>query len=141
MADGGGEPAAVVRLHPIRTLVIASDLAFRRRAATILADLGEVLFAFTGGRPDEVVELTCERRPDVLVLDVTARDRAVVAAVVDELQLRAPRTRIVLVSSAAEDLRLPVVAKWGWACDLMQAVREAYHRPTPLCEEAGIHAT
>lgn len=138
------EPAAgaqVIRLHSIRTLVIARDLAFRRRAMTVLAELGVVSFAIAAvDASDAVLELVGHEHPDVVVLDATGCARAV-GGLVYELYERAPRMGVVIVSSSADDrLGLPALPKWGWAADLSHAVQEAYHRGNPLQEETTLHA-
>lgn len=145
MLDAGAEATArgqVIRLHSIRTLVIARDLAFRQRAMTVLADLGVVSFAIAGiDGCDQILALVDDEHPDVVVLDATGCAHAV-GRLVCELYEHAPRTGIVLVSSTAprDRLGLPTVPKWGWAADLSHAVQEAYHHGSPLKEETTRHA-
>lgn len=138
------EPAAgaqVIRLHSIRTLVIARDLAFRQRAMTVLAKLGVVSFAIAAiDASDAVLELVGHEAPDVVVLDATGCARAI-GGLVYELYERAPRMGVVIVSSNADErLGLPALPKWGWAADLSHAVQEAYHRGNPLQEETTVRA-
>lgn len=127
-------PANVTRLHPVRTLVISRDLAFRQRATTVLAELGVVSFALAeihaGGDTPLLIE---KERPDVVVLDITGCAFSG-AGVVYELYERFPRVGVVIVSGNADDdrLGLPALAKWGWATDLSRAVLDAYHHGNPL---------
>ena len=136
------EQAQVIRLHSVRTLVIARDLAFRQRAMTVLADLGVVSFAIVGiDARARVLALIDEERPDVVVLDATGCTQAI-GGLIYELYEHAPRMGVVLVSATGEDERLglPTLPKWGWAADLSHAVQEAYHRGSPLKEETTLHA-
>ena len=135
MAD---ELAQVIRLRPVRTLVVARDLAFRQRAVTVLGDLGVVAFAVIAlDDPEKVVELIRHERADVVVLDATGCGPAV-AGVVYELSRVAPRVGVVLVAASGDrSQRLPVVDKWGWAEELARAVQQAYHRGNPLGEDSA----
>lgn len=137
MHDGDrGVDAPVIRLHQIRTLVIARDLAFRQRAVTVLGDLGVVAFVVAPIEPaGAVVELIRRERADVVMLDATGCAPAV-ARLVYELYEIAPRVGIVLVGSRDDrSHRLPTLDKWGWAEELSHAVQQAYHRGNPLKEE------
>lgn len=140
-APGAGTPpgthAQVTRLHSIRTLVIARDLAFRKRAMTILAELGPVSFAIAAiDQRQEVLALIEQERPDVVVLDATGCAPSI-AGVVNELCEWVPHVGVVIVSShgSAEPLGLPTVAKWGWAADLSRAVQHARRDGNPLHKE------
>lgn len=137
MRDGDpGVGAQVIRLHEIRTLVIARDLAFRQRAMTVLEDLGVVAFVVAPIEPvTAVVELIRRERADVVMLDATGCGPAV-ARLVYELCELAPRVGVVLVGSRDDrSHRLPALDKWGWAEELSHAVQQAYHRGNPLKEE------
>lgn len=134
-------PAQVIRLHPIRTLVISRDLAFRQRATTVLAELGVVSFVIAGIEArDAALELIRHQRPNVVVLDATGCE-SLIAGVVLELGKLAPHVGVAIVSAVADDLcvGLPVVPKWGWATDLMRAVQDAYRGGNPLKEDRGLH--
>ena len=145
MPERRGEPAVsakVIRLHTIRTLVIARDLAFRERAMTVLADLGVASFAIAAiDAHGRVLALIDHERPDVVVLDATGC-AASIGNLVCELYEHAPRMGIVIVSSNDRDERLglPSLPKWGWAADLARAVQEAYRQGNPLTEKTAIHA-
>lgn len=134
-------PARVTRLHSVRTLVIARDLAFRKRAMTILAELGPMSFAIAGmDQRREILALIEQERPDVVVLDATGCAPSIVG-VVNDLCERAPRIGVVIVSSnaSAERLGLPALEKWGWAADLSRAVQAARRDGNPLQEETTFH--
>ena len=128
--------ATVVRLHTIRTLTIARDLAFRQRAMTVLAELGPTAFAVIApDLTDEVAAIAVEQRADVVVLDVTHSEPAF-PQVTAALRERAPRVGVVAVSDRVEGAghSSRVLAKWGWAADLTQAVQAAYRRGNPIEE-------
>ncbi len=136
-----GALAPVIRLHPIRTLVLSRDLGFRQRAVTVLGDLGVAAFAVASlERADEVVALIGRERPSVVVLDATGCELAV-AGVLYELCEVAPHVGVVLVASPRErPHRLPTLDKWGWAEELSRAVQDAHRRGNPLKEEtANVH--
>ena len=135
-----GALAPVIRLHPIRSLVVGRDLAFRQRAVTVLGELGVVAFAVASlDVAEEVVALVRMERPDVVVLDATGCELDV-ARVVSELCDVAPAVGVVLVASQGTSVhRLPTVDKWGWAEELSRAVQTAYARGNPLKEES-VHA-
>ncbi|MGH2841935.1 MAG: hypothetical protein ACRDKY_14025 [Solirubrobacteraceae bacterium] len=129
--------APVIMLRPIRTLVLARDLAFRQRAITVLRDLGPVAFAIVDlGAPERVIALIREQRADVVVLDITGCAPAA-AGVLTEIRDRAPMVGVVVVSDEVEvrshaNRALP---KWGWASELTQAVQHVYRRDNRLNEE------
>lgn len=129
--------APVVRLRPIRTLVIARDLAFRQRATTVLVELGHVAFAVISlDSSADVVALAAQQRADVLVLDATGCAHAI-GRVTSALHDASPRIGIVVVTDEMERPAhgLPALAKWGWAADLSRAVADAYRHGNPLNEE------
>ena len=136
--DGAAPPlASVTRLRPIRTLTIARDLAFRQRAVTVLGELGPTAFAVAAlDRPADIVALVVEQQADVVVLDVTA-SATELAQVAVALLKSLPRVGIVAVSGEKPKAghALAVLAKWGWAAELLQAAQDAYRRGNPLKEE------
>jgi len=127
--------ATVSRLPAIRTLVVARDVAFRRRATAVLGELGWVGFAIA--EPDnehDLVGMVRRMRADVVVLDASTCVPAV-AQIVADLTDVLPRVGVVVVSE--DDLPAPydrpAVRKWGWGADLFEAVqvanRDANDRP------------
>jgi FixJ family two-component response regulator len=133
---GAVAAAAVVRLHPISTLVVSRDLAFRQRASSVLAGLGAVTFAVGSlDRDDDIVAFVVRERPNVVVLDTTACEQSV-GRIVNELSEVAPRAGVVLVANRTDRCqRIRAIDKWGWAEELLDAVRAAYGRGNPLMEE------
>jgi hypothetical protein len=143
--------SAVVRLHPIRSLVLASDVAYCERVLAVVGDLGPVLLAMTAlhgyGDPADVLTLVRHENPDVVVLDATGCEEGVerlMPALVDGL----PRVGVVVVCehSTAAAQRLGALPKWGWTQDLRRAVERAYddrgrrirsRRPAAVARAAG----
>jgi hypothetical protein len=143
------EDAEVVRLWPIRVLILSPDRCFRAAAAALIGRRGcDVLTA--AGEP-EAVELAAQERIDVLLLERPAREgrrswevpvRSVASAIDLALARRGagvPPVGIVVVSaglereedrgSAPESLELH---KWGPFEDLFRAiVRADRHRRLP----------
>jgi hypothetical protein len=130
--------AQVVRLRPIRTLVVSSDAAYHRRALTVLVELGKVSFAVTPlSDPDDIVSLTRTEGADVVVLDATGWEAAA-RRVIEGLADGSPRTGVVVVCHHCNDAArsLQALPKWGWTQDLRTAVELAYHDGNPLCPRA-----
>jgi hypothetical protein len=132
----GRQPAPVIRLHPVRTLVVSRDLAFRQRAVTVLGDLGVVSFAVASPcLVDDVVALLEDEHPNVVVLDASGCCPSV-ATVVCQLSEVAPNVGVVLVTGREDRcVGLHTLDKWGWAEELSRAVRAAYHDGNPPAEE------
>jgi len=125
--------APVIRLRPIRTLVIAQDLAYRRRSTTALVKLGHVAFALLSlDDCDAVVALVQDQRADVVVLDATACAGAIAPAV-SALRAALPHVGVVVVSDHVDRVAYsrPVLAKWGGAAELIRAVQAARRDGNP----------
>jgi hypothetical protein len=130
-ASASDAKSPVIRLHPIRSLVLASDIAYCERVLAVVGDLGPVLLAMTAvhgcGDPTDVVALVRHENPDVVVLDATGCEEGVerlVPSLADEL----PRVGVVVVCehSTAAAQRIGALPKWGWTQDLRRAVERAY---------------
>jgi hypothetical protein len=150
-ASASDAKSPVIRLHPIRSLVLASDVAYCERVLAVVGDLGPVLLAMTAvhgcGGPTDVVALVRHENPDVVVLDATGCEEGVerlVPSLADEL----PRVGVVVVCehSTAAAQRIGALPKWGWTQDLRRAVERAYddrgrrirrRRPAAIRRAAG----
>ncbi|MEA2217710.1 MAG: hypothetical protein QOJ35_336 [Solirubrobacteraceae bacterium] len=135
-----GALAPVIRLHPIRTLVVSRDLAFRQRAVTVLGELGLAAFAVASlDAVAEVVALVDRERPQVVVLDATGC-AAAAATISCELGSAAPRVGVVVVAGRSDRSQRPgTLDKWGWAEELSRAVQHAYRFGNPIKEDS-VHA-
>jgi hypothetical protein len=129
-----GQIAPVVRLHPIRTLVVSRDLDFRERALTVISALGPTAFAVGSlADPDDIVNLVAAERADVVVLDATGCEPDA-ARVIARLAEPLPRVGVLVVchhcSVAARELN--ALPKWGWTQDLRSGIERAYGEGSPL---------
>lgn len=129
-----GALAPVIRLRPIRTLVVARDLGFRQRVMIVLEDLGPVSFAVVS--LDDVVALVERQQADVVVLDATACAPGI-SRIVERLYGAAPEVGVVVVSDDAQRglHAIHALPKWGWASDLRTAVAQAYDFGNPFTED------
>jgi hypothetical protein len=118
----------------IRALDVGTDARYRERAQTVIGDLGTVSCAIVAPiDPDDVQWLVRHERAEVVVLDATECEAAVVQVIV-ALSAAAPRVGVVVVcehlTGAARELcALP---KWGWTRDLRAAVQRAVVDGSPL---------
>lgn len=127
-------PAPVVRLRPIRVLVISPDRAYHERAHAVLSELGPVVFAATTlAEPGDVSSLVVQEHADVALLDATGCESAA-RRVIAALAEAAPRTGIVAVCHHCTDAarELGALPKWGWTQDLRDGVERAYREGNPL---------
>lgn len=132
----------VVRLRDVRTVTVSCDLAFRRRAVTVLEPLGPTAFAICSlARHDAVLDVLRTQRAGVAVLDVTLAPARLLDLVADLAEL-APELGVVAVADTepALDLGLPVLPKWGWASGLVAAVQLADRTGNPLGREPVVLA-
>jgi hypothetical protein len=118
---------AVIRLHPIRVLVVGTDRAYRERALAVLAGLGHVGFAPIAPRDhDELLALVRDERPDVVVLDASGCEPAAGRFVVALAETSAAVGVVVVCEQATPAARrLGALPKWGWTQDLRDAVELA----------------
>jgi len=130
------EPSApVVRLRPIRTLVVSGDLDYKDRALTVISELGPAAFAVGSlSAPEDVLNLAAAERADVVVLDASGCEHDA-AAVLSKLAERLPRVGIVVVCQhcSAAAVELDALPKWGWTQDLRAGIERAYREGNPLC--------
>jgi hypothetical protein len=123
--------SAVIRLHPIRSLVLASDAAYRDRVLRVVGDLGPVVFAIAAerdcGDPADILELVRRERADVVVLDASGCE-AGAQVVIEAVAEAAPRVGVVVVCehSTPAARRIGALPKWGWTQDLRNAVERAH---------------
>ena len=120
--------APVIRLRPIRTLVIAHDLAYRQRSMAVLVKLGHVAFALSSlDDRAAVVALVEHQHADVVVFDATACAGSIAGAVA-ALRAAVPQVGVVVVSDHVDRVAHaePVLPKWGSAAGLIGAVQDAH---------------
>ena len=110
--DETSDDAQVIRLHPIRVLVVSEDEPFRAVNAMLAARRGCRVFSLTGVYA--AAELIARERIDVVVVDGPDRARSLI----DELELTAdlvPPVGIVCAGNSGESAPGggPVLEKWA----------------------------
>lgn len=120
----------VVRLHPVRSLILGSDLPYRAHLIAVIGDLGPVAFATValGERDDvaDVLALVLHEHPDVVLLDATGCEAGVTHLVAALADASASLGVVVVCEhSTAAARRLGALPKWGWTQDLRSAVERA----------------
>lgn len=116
--------AKVIRLRPLRVLVVSDDDPFRAVNAMLISRRGCRVFSLSGAYA--AAELIARERIDVVVVDGLARRHALA----DELSVTAglaPAVGVVCVGEAGEDATAEpaVLEKWGPFEDLFAAIVEA----------------
>jgi hypothetical protein len=124
-----GEGAQVLRLRPLRVLVVSADEPFRAASAMLIARRDCAVFTLVdayGG-----AELTARERIDVAVVDGAEQLRALA----DELARSVPPVGVVSVGEA-EDVGSPggpMLARWARFEDLFDAIERADRNRTREC--------
>jgi hypothetical protein len=126
---------AVIRLRPIRVLVLGTDLAFRERAQAVLSELGSVTFADLSPADedgDDLLALVGQEAPAVVVLDASGCEAAAGRIIVALAETSAAVGVVVVCEQATPAARkLGALPKWGWTQDLRSAVEMAYVERRP----------
>jgi CheY-like chemotaxis protein len=135
---------AVVRLLPIRVLVVSSDPAFRAASATLIARRGSIVEIAAG--EDDAADVAARARTDVLLYDLTGRrvparrhdaPGGVAAICARILAHTGPTTAgLVLVGEPREEADppiegVPVLNRWVRFEELFAAIVEADRRRQP----------
>jgi DNA-binding NarL/FixJ family response regulator len=130
------EPSApVVRLRPIRTLVVSGDVDYKDRALSVVSELGPTAFAVGSlSVPEDVLNLAAAECADVVVLDASGCEHDA-GAVISKLAECLPRVGVVVVCEhcSAAAVALDALPKWGWTQDLRAGIECAYREGNPLC--------
>lgn len=110
--DETSDDAQVIRLHPIRVLVVSEDEPFRAVNAMLVARRGCRVFSLTGVYA--AAELIARERIDVVVVDGPDRARSLIG----ELELTAelaPPVGLVCAGNSGESTPSgePVLEKWA----------------------------
>ncbi len=122
--DETSDDAQVIRLHPIRVLVVSEDEPFRAVNAMLVARRGCRVFSLTGVYA--AAELIARERIDVVVVDGPERARSLIG----ELELTAdlvPPVGLVCAGNSGESAPggEPVLEKWAPFEDLFDAIVRA----------------
>jgi CheY-like chemotaxis protein len=116
----------VVRLQPIRVLLVGSDMRFIRVAAALLSFEGYSVQSCE--RPRELMEWVHRLRTDVVVLDASRSLGEAARAAVSLRALPQPVPAVLVVDDGGSTLAagVPLTSKWGRFEDLSTRVGEAY---------------
>lgn len=123
--DRGRQPlqggAEVIRLRPLRVLIVSSDHRFRAVIAMLITRRG--CSAFSVSAAEHVAEMLVRERVDVALVDGIALLRELVA----QSDATAPPVGIVLVGERAEPALAGMLslAKWGTFEELFAAIVDA----------------
>jgi DNA-binding NtrC family response regulator len=122
--DETSDDAQVIRLHPMRVLVVSEDEPFRAVNAMLVARRGCRVFSLTGVYA--AAELIARERIDVVVVDGPDRARSLI----DELELTADLvTPVGIVCAGNTGEAAPsgeaVIEKWAPFEDLFAAIVRA----------------
>jgi hypothetical protein len=119
-----GEGAKVMRLRPLRVLIVSVDYRFRTVISMLIARRG--CSAFSVGGADDVAEMLVRERVDVMLIDGVGLLREI-ARDVAQSDASAPPIGVVLVgeSTPAAPAGLVSLTKWGAFGALFAAIVEA----------------
>lgn len=117
---------AVVRLRPIRVLLVGRDRRFLRSAAVLLSRRRCEVMSIE--RPSELLRAIECQRTDVVVLDGTGSIYTTARAVAALAALPVPVPSLVVHERAGEDhlQGLPLLPKWGDFDNLAAEVERMY---------------
>jgi hypothetical protein len=119
--DTRSEGAQVIRLRPLRVLVVSAEEAFRAASAMLIGRRDCTVFSLSNAYG--AAELIAHERLDVAVVDGAEQLRAIAA----ELAQAVPPVAVVLVGDA-EDVGLPggpLLARWTRFEELFDAIERA----------------
>jgi CheY-like chemotaxis protein len=128
-----GTQSNVVRLQPVRVLLVGADLRFLRVAAALLSFEGYSVQPCT--RPRELLELVYRFRSEVVVIDASrsVADAARAAASLRALPDPVGAVLVVDQEHSSPVAGVPLVSKWGRFDELSARVGEAYEWRCRAC--------
>lgn len=134
---------AVVRLRPIRVLLVGRDRRFLRTAAVLLGRRGCDVVAIE--RPSDLLDTVEEQRTNVVVLDGSDSISATARAVATLDALPVPVSSLIVYEGVNRDpLRhLRLLPKWGAFEEIAAEVERLYERsrPAAICATPGTPLT
>lgn len=116
----------VVRLQPVRVLLVGVDVRFLRVAAALLSFEGYSVQSCD--RPRELLELVYRLGTDVAVIDASRSVGEAARAAASLRALPAPVAAVLVVDRETSSLAagVPLVPKWGRFDELSAHIGEAY---------------
>jgi hypothetical protein len=118
--------APVLRLHPIRVLLVGTDRRFLRVAGALLASEGHAIRS--SERPGELMELVHQLGTDVAVIDASRALPEAVRAAASLSELPVPVAAVLVADGDRPALLggIEIVRKWGSFAELGAKVEDAY---------------
>jgi CheY-like chemotaxis protein len=119
-------PANVLRLHPVRVLLVGSDRRFLRVTGALLASEGHIVES--SERASELLELVHRLGTDVAVIDASTSLAQAARAAASLRGLPAPVATVLVADRdrGSSLTGLSVVSKWAGFDELCRKVEEAY---------------
>jgi CheY-like chemotaxis protein len=116
----------VVRLQPVRVLLVGSDVRFLRVAAALLSFEGYSVQSCD--RPRELLELVYRLRTDVAVIDASRSVGEAARAAASLRALPDPVGSVLVVDQerSSPAAGVPLISKWGQFDELSARIGEAY---------------
>jgi CheY-like chemotaxis protein len=116
----------VVRLQPVRVLLVGSDLRFLRVAAALLTFEGYSVQSCD--RPRELLELVYRHGTDVAVIDASRSVGEAARAAASLRSLPTPVAAVLVVDQERSSpvAGVPLISKWGQFDELSARIGEAY---------------
>lgn len=129
-ADAGSN---VVRLQPVRVLLVGADVRFLRVAAALLSFEGYSVQSCD--RPRELLELVHRLRTDVAVIDASRSVGQAARAAASLRALPDPVAAVLVVDQehSSPAAGVPLISKWGQFDELSARIGEAYERRRGAC--------
>jgi CheY-like chemotaxis protein len=123
----------VVRLQPVRVLLVGSDLRFLRVAAALLSFEGYSVQSCD--RPRELLELVYRHRTDVAVIDASRSVGEAARAAASLRALPDPVGAVLVVDQerSSPAAGVPLISKWGQFDELSDRIGEAYEWRCRAC--------
>jgi CheY-like chemotaxis protein len=119
-------PSNVVRLQPVRVLLVGADLRFLRVAAALLAFEGYSVQPCN--RPRDLLETVYRHNSDVVVIDASRSVGEAARAAASLRTLPDPVGAVLVVDGekSGPAAGVPLISKWGQFDELSARIHEAY---------------
>jgi CheY-like chemotaxis protein len=123
----------VVRLQPVRVLLVGTDVRFLRVAAALLSFEGYSVQSCD--RPRELLELVYRHGTDVAVIDASRSVGEAARAAASLRALPRPVAAVLVVDQerSSPAAGVPLISKWGQFDELSAHIGEAYEWRRRAC--------
>jgi CheY-like chemotaxis protein len=123
----------VVRIQPVRVLLVGTDVRFLRVAAALLSFEGYSVQSCD--RPRELLELVYRHRTDVAVIDASRSVGEAARAAASLRALPDPVGAVLVVDQerSSPAAGVPLISKWGQFDELSTRIGQAYEWRCRAC--------